>query len=120
MKPFAAQKSEHTPAIILDKENGRFEISGRSFMDEPMEFYAPVLAWLKDYALQPNPTTEFVFTLDYYNTETGKYIFDIMSILERIKGSKVTWRYAEKDQDMEESGLDYAELVNLPFEFKTF
>jgi hypothetical protein len=120
MNTLAIQESAHTPAIVLDKENSRFELSGRSFMDDPMDFYAPVLEWLKDYARQPNTTTEFVFTLDYYNTETGKYIFDILSILESIGGSKVTWRYAEKDRDMEESGLDYAELVTIPFDFKTF
>jgi hypothetical protein len=120
MDTFTTQGSEHTPAVALDKEHGRFEISGRSFMEDPLHFYAPVLDWLKDYAKQPNTTTEFLFSFDYYNTETGKFIFDILFILDRIEGAKVIWRYADQDRDMEEAGLDYAELVNLPFEFKTF
>ena len=108
-----------TPKIILDKANKIFEISGRSLPEDSAEFYKPVLEWIDSYAKAPHPATEFVFKLEYFNTSSSKLILDVLSSLEDIKGMKIEWSYQEDDEDMEEAGKEFSELVEIPFEYKT-
>ena len=112
--------TDDTPDIILDKHNGIFEISGRSLPEDSAVFYEPVLKWIEHYKKGPNANTEFVFKLDYCNTSSTKFIQDILSALEPIKGIKILWCYQEDDEDMEATGKEFSELVEMPFEFKTF
>lgn len=112
--------TEDTPKIILDKKNGIFEISGRSLPEDSAEFYRPVLEWIEKYSNDPNPNTDFVFKLEYFNTASSKLILDVLSALEDIKGMKINWYFHEDDEDMEEAGQEFAELVEIPFEFKTY
>jgi hypothetical protein len=112
--------TEDTPKIILDKKNGIFEISGRSLPEDSAEFYRPVLEWIAEYAKGPNGSTEFVFKLEYFNTASSKLILDVLSALEDIQGMKIMWYYHEDDEDMEEAGQEFSELVEIPFEFKTY
>jgi hypothetical protein len=112
--------AEDTPKIILDKKNGIFEISGRSLPEDSAEFYRPVLEWISKYAEGANPATEFVFKLEYFNTASSKLILDVLSALEDIKGMKILWYFHEDDEDMEEAGQEFSELVEIPFEFKTY
>jgi len=112
--------AEDTPKIILDKKNGIFEISGRSLPEDSAEFYRPVLEWIESYGAGPNPSTEFAFKLEYFNTASSKLILDVLSALEDIKGIKIIWYFHEDDEDMEEAGEEFSELVEIPFEFKTY
>ncbi len=112
--------AEDTPKIILDKKNGIFEISGRSLPEDSAEFYRPVLEWIESYSSEANSSTEFVFKLEYFNTASSKLILDVLSALEDIKGMKIIWYFHEDDEDMEEAGQEFSELVEIPFEFKTY
>ena len=58
--------------------------------------------------------------LNNFNTASSKLILDILSKLEVIPGTTVTWYYHEDDEDMEEAGTEFSELVEIPFEFKTY
>lgn len=112
--------TEDTPKIILDKGNGIFEISGRSLPEDSAEFFQPVLDWIDEYKESPNGSTEFMFKLEYFNTASSKLILDVLSNLEDIEGTTVVWYYHEDDEDMQEAGEEFSELVELPFEFKTY
>lgn len=112
--------TEDTPKIIFDKANGIFEISGRSLPEDSAEFYQPVLDWLDDYASAPNPTSVFDFKLEYFNTASSKLILDVLSKLEDVDGAKVSWYFHEDDEDMEEAGEEFSELVEVDFEFNTY
>lgn len=112
--------TEDTPKIVLDKKNGIMEISGRSLPEDSTDFYKPVLDWIELYAQDPNPTTTFVFKLEYFNTASSKLILDVLYALEDIKGIKVQWCFHDEDEDMEEAGQEFSELVEIPFEFKAY
>ncbi len=117
MNTLHLEGTEETPSIILDKSNGIMEISGRSLPEDSTEFYKPVLDWIEQYAEDPNISTTFVFKLEYFNTASSKLILDVLYALEDIKGLKVEWHFHEDDEDMEEAGEEFSELVEIPFEF---
>ncbi len=120
MKPLVIAGTPTTPTVTLDVEKGLFEITGRSVADEVSEVYTPIMQWLNSYAKDPRTTTVFVFKLEYFNTASSKALLDTISALSFIKNTKVLWYYQEDDEDMKEAGEEFFELVNIPFEFKTY
>ena len=112
--------TEDTPKILLDKSNGIFEISGRSLPEDSAEFYQPIIDWLDQYAGDSNENSTFIFKLEYFNTASSKLILDVLSKLEDIQGARVMWYFHEDDEDMEEAGEEFSELVEVPFEFNTY
>ena len=124
MEPFVMEGENQLPTIILDKEKGHFEISGQSLPENVHEFYSPVISWLEKYAQNPNPTTEVIFKMEYYNTASSKMLFAILEKFDEIfkagNNVKVFWHYDQDDEDMLESGEDYADLVTAPFEFISY
>ena len=123
MKTFRIQGEDDTPTVILDRENNVFEISGRSLPESSVLFFRPILDWLDEYKHNPLPRTEFVFNMTYYNSATAKQILEILLRLEDIycmgNDVRVTWLYEGGDVDMEDAGVEYARIVNVPIIIST-
>lgn len=113
-----------TPHVKLNKAEGVFEITGVSYPEDVRIFYGPILYWLSNYAQSPNPETRFVFRMEYFNTATSKILLDVMVELEKMHeaGEKVVieWHYEDGDDDMQESGQDYADIIKVPFEHHSY
>ncbi|NIK73725.1 O6-methylguanine-DNA--protein-cysteine methyltransferase [Thermonema lapsum] len=118
MNIISLEGKEDTPKVILDKDNGVFEISGRSLPEDAREFYRPIIEWLQQYASNPNPETVFNFKLEYFNTASSKLLLDVLQTLENIPNAKVVWYHLEEDEDMEEAGKEFEDMVNVEFEFR--
>ncbi|HAF31152.1 MAG TPA: nuclear pore complex subunit [Bacteroidales bacterium] len=120
MEVIKIKGTDDTPTIILDKDSGIFEISGRSLPEDVTTFYEPVLNWLDDYQEEANDQTVFSFKLVYFNTASSKLILDILMKLEEMhengKSVLIKWFFPEDDEDMEEAGEEYADIVDVPFE----
>ena len=111
--------TDDSPRVVLDKESGVFEISGKSLPEDVSAFYEPVLEWLRGYSGDPNESTAFDIRLTYFNTASSKLILDILVILEEMvlegKTVNINWHYPEYDEDMKEAGIEYSEMVDVPF-----
>ncbi|MFP4620768.1 MAG: DUF1987 domain-containing protein [Bacteroidales bacterium] len=120
MEVIKIKGTDDTPSIVLDKDNEIFEISGRSLPEDVSTFYEPILNWLDEYAEDPNGKTVFSFKLVYFNTASSKLLLDILMKLESLyeNGNDVfiKWYYPEDDEDMQEAGEEYADIVDIPFE----
>lgn len=112
--------TDDTPTVILDADNEIFEISGRSLPEDVTAFYEPLVNWLEEYSSSPNAKTVFTFKLVYFNTASSKLLLDILMKLEQMhedgKDVLIRWYYPEDDEDMQEAGEEYAEIVDVPFE----
>jgi len=115
------QGTDDTPSVVLDKDKGHFEISGRSLPEDVNLFYEPILEWIDKYAEDPNDRTEFNFKLEYFNTASSKVILDILLKFEEIaesgKDVVIKWHYHEDEEDMLEAGEEYADIVEVPFDY---
>ncbi len=118
MYPFVFEGTNDKPKIILDKTRGEFFFIGVSMCEDAFSFYKPVFDWIKQYALEPNPQTDVVFKLTYFNTASSKMILDVMLRFEEIyqMGNKVNiyWHYRPDDEDMEEAGEIYLSRLEVP------
>ena len=124
METLRIEQTDDSPLIILDADQKRFEISGKSLPEDVVEFYLPVLNWLRNYKSEPAEKTDFNFKLIYFNTASSKLILDILMILEEIKENGhevlVRWHSMKSDEDMQEAGQEYEEMVELDFEHITY
>jgi hypothetical protein len=116
--------TDDTPSVILDKDKGLFEISGRSLPEDVNMFYEQILDWIDEYAKSPNDRTEFNFKLEYFNTASSKVILDILlkfeEIVENGKEVVIKWHYHEDEEDMLEAGEEYADIVEIPFDYVVY
>jgi hypothetical protein len=116
------EETDETPKIILDPVENIYEFSGKSLPEDVTTFYGPVLEWLDQYGKAPNEKTVIDFKLVYFNTASSKLILDILFKLEEIHDEghdlSIVWHFQEEDEDMEEAGEEYGDLVEVPFELK--
>jgi hypothetical protein len=109
-----------TPKINFNPNDGILSIEGKSFPPDVATFYERVIIWIGSYILTPNKKTVLSLKLDYFNTASSKIILDILYKFEELhhKGFnvEVKWHYPDDDEDMQETGIEYSEIVDLPFE----
>lgn len=118
MDALIIEKTGDTPKIVLDANNNIFEISDRSLPENANGFFEPVFTWLSEYAANPNATTKFVFSLEYFNTSSAKQIAKILLILEKLSKTNdvsICWQYKTDDNDMMAAGERYSKLLNMQF-----
>ena len=114
------QATEDTPGIRYLSESKEFLMSGRSLPEDVTTFYKPVFDWLDHFEKDPSSKATFKFQLEYFNTASSKIILDILMRLEELMkpgqdNIAIEWYYQESDEDMQEAGEEYRELVEVPF-----
>jgi hypothetical protein len=124
MESLKFEASIDTPSILMDPEKGIIEISGKSYPEDTLEFYTPVLKWMDEYFLDPKPLSTLIFKLEYFNSSSYKPILDLILKFEELKNNGhqvcIEWHYKNNDTDMKETGVEFAEIVSIPFDFHTF
>ena len=124
MEALEIEGTEDSPQIILDLDANILELSGRSLPEDVNTFYEPLLSWIEEYSKNPLPNTIFNFKLTYFNTASSKVILDILTQFEEMieDGHKVLvrWHFPDEDEDMQEAGEEYADMVDVPFEMVSY
>ncbi len=129
MKPLIIKGADFSPQITFNPELLKFRISGESRPEDARKLYGLVLGWLEEYLSSCKKENtqkialkiKFEFNLLYFNTVSAKYVLEILRLLylhySEGVNIKILWYYKVKDEDMRESGEEFARLVNIPFEF---
>jgi hypothetical protein len=113
--------SNHTPDVNFNAQTGILALKGRSTPENSIEFYRPLLEWLDNYGESASEEkTILKIQLEYFNTSSSKCILDIFKKVNTLHKDGVNiainWFYEEEDEDMQEAGEDYSDLLDLPFE----
>jgi len=124
MEIIKIQGGDDIPSVILDADNGIFQISGRSMPEDVTAFYDPILEWLEELAEEYSKKIVFEFKLEYFNTASSKLLLDVLMKLEEMheegKEVLVKWYFPDDDEDMEEAGEEYADIVDVPIELVSY
>jgi hypothetical protein len=120
LKKISHKGTSIEPSVSFNADNGKLEIAGVSTPEDAINFYRPLVEWVKEYAVNPKDLTELTIKLEYFNTSTSKTLLDIFKTLQEIKEKgydvMVKWYYEKKDDDMLETGQDYESMLNIPFD----
>jgi hypothetical protein len=94
------------PSVNFNAETGVCELVGESYLEDTIEFYAPLFKWLKQFVSEVKKPIQFNFKLRYFNTASSKCIIDILHILRKFEESggkiEVNWYYDANEEDIED------------------
>ena len=131
METLKIKRSDISPEMVLDHKQKSFYIEGVSRPEDVRELFLPVVKWMKAYqeylcSLEDEYYSEdepmiFKFDLEYFNSSTAKFLYDIIIAIRRLKecniNVEIAWIYYEEDTDMKEAGEDLAILADLEFAY---
>lgn len=123
--------TESTPEILFSPKDNIFLIRGLSSPEDVRELYYPVIEWIKAFINETiqegnkiyTPTNPFKFQsdLEYFNSSSAKFIYDIFSELKKLPPHGipmvVEWYHDEEDIDMKEAGIDISLLAEMEFTY---
>lgn len=117
MENFFLEGTNKTPQLDFNSNEGRFLIAGRSIPENSIEFYKPLFEWLDTYVSQAKSNTILDVKLEYFNTSSSKCLVEIFRKLEALQQKNdnvlINWFYEEDDEDMQESGEDFQEIIDV-------
>lgn len=120
MKVYNLDPTNRTPKIEFNTKNNTFLITGRSIPENSIDFYKPAIDWLTEYLQEPLPETILDVKLEYFNTSSSKCLVDIFRKIETLhksgKKAQIRWFFIEEDEDMQESGEDFKNIIKAPLE----
>lgn len=101
--------SDRTPTISM--QDGVFAITGRSYMENSVEFYAPVKRLLEEH----QGPLHVDIGLDFFNTSSSKCLMDLLFIVDKkvMAGNEcdIKWSYKTDDEDMRDAAEEFRDLL---------
>lgn len=120
MESLLIEAKKDTPRIYFSKSEKTFEMSGKSLPEDVIDFYTPVLDWIKQYIKDPLDETMIVLKLEYINSTSSKIVSEMLelfeSILENGKIVRVKWYYPDEDDDIKITGEELKETMGFNIE----
>lgn len=119
MKNLVINAGKDTLNIRCNSHSGMIEMMGISYPQDAADFFTPVFEWLDTYMNEVGKSVELNLYIDYINTSSTKCLFDFIDNLEHYykqgNGVQVNWYYEENDEDIKETGLEFQEDMEVPF-----
>lgn len=111
--------TQSTPAIATSWTRGRLVMRGDSYPENSLQFFSPLLRWVKRYLGDAEEPLALELYLLYLNTSSVKAMMDIFDMLEdaHSEGRKVsvTWYYDPENERVAELAEEFKEDCSFPF-----
>lgn len=122
MEYYHLEPTEETPKVIFNKREGLLSMEGRCIPENALQFFSPITEMLEKNLTIDDAKLKVQLMLDYFSTSSSKHLLAILRLLEKKKHDlnldvHVEWMYKAGDDDLRESGEDYATLTAIPFVF---
>jgi hypothetical protein len=131
MQSLFIEPTSISPEIHFSTEKNIFLIRGNSSPEDVRALYYPVIEWIKNFIdeliegksrhLDKTNPIRLQIDLQYFNSSSAKFLYDIFIEIKRLISSSVPfvveWYYEEEDLDQKEAGADIALLAGMDFIF---
>lgn len=119
MSTLIIEETKNTPAVFFDTSQGKYIISGVSTPMNAMEFYSPLMEWIKSNKSEIGSKATFTVEMPYYNSASMK---TLLMTLQEIKAGRdegldwgIDWVVDDEDEFMQEGAESYQELLEFEF-----
>ena len=119
MEVLLIEQTEFTPKVVFEPNRGTYEIIGRSYLENPQEFFVQVLTYIeKVFPIIPNPIVLNV-KVEYFNSASSRYLLAVFRILNDLllSGQKVSIKWHYVDDETLLDGEMYESLLEIPFSY---
>jgi len=122
MEKWTIEATDRTPLVLLDREESVLRIEGRSYPEEGMDFFEPIIIRFKTLERSENPILTIHIRLEYYNSSTTKALAELLQTLGTAKKTghevNVIWEYDEEDEGVQEDIDMFVETFDLNFDIR--
>lgn len=117
---YKKEGTDDSPDILMDADLSIFQIRGNSTPEDVNLVYKPIVDWLETEGKHlDNCQCKMFFR--YLSTSSHHMVFNVLRKLNNMYGEgrklSVEWAYEKIDDDMLRLGLDFASILEVPFEF---
>lgn len=130
MQKLYISPTRNTPEINFSPEENLFLIRGTSSPEDVRAMYYPVIEWFRAFATRiseksdtwsPDSNLTLKIDLQYFNSSSAKFIYDILIELRNISEDGIPvvieWYYEAGDYDLKDAGADISSIAEIPFTF---
>jgi hypothetical protein len=107
--------------VNFDKDTGILELEGASYPENALDFFGPIVEWIKNYISEIKKPFIMNIRINYINTSSTKCMLDMFEMLQEYYASgvsiKINWFYEKDDEDIMETGEEIGEGLDLPIEY---
>lgn len=122
MEKWTIDATDRSPLVLLDRQESFLRIEGRSYPEEGMDFFDPIIVRFKTLENSENPVRTIHIRLEYYNSATSKALSELFQSLSIAKRAghdvKIVWEYEEEDDGIQEDIDMFIDTFDLPFEIR--
>lgn len=122
MEKWNIEATDRSPRVVLDRQESVLKIEGRSYPEEGMDFFEPIIVRLRTLQNTESPISTVHVRLEYYNSATAKALAEIFTSLMTLKTkgvpTKVIWEFEEEDEGIQEDVEMFMDTFNLEFDIR--
>lgn len=119
MNTLVLKATKTNPYICFDPKTKNYEISGKSFPEDPTNVFAPLFAWIETNLEKIDHQLQLHLHANYFNSSSNRMLLKMFRQFEVYfragKDISIVWYY--EDDEIQNDGIIFSRLVNLPFEF---
>ena len=120
MEQWEIEGTDYTPRVKLDAAKSILSIEGRSYPEEGLDFYEPIMSRSLSLAKSDKPLTKLEVRLEYYNSITIKAISELIGHLKQVEEDghdiKILWEYEEDDDGIADDVDMFRHTFNIDIE----
>ena len=105
-----------TPKISFDKKKAILYINGRLIPENPEEIFSTIDSLIEE-SIDICEIISLDIELEYFNTGATRFLYNSLLRFKKLGSNRVIWHYEKDDEDILESGKEFAEMTNLDFDF---
>jgi hypothetical protein len=112
---------KNIPGIVFSPDSREVLVWGRSIPENPELIFRRFDEWIVRYFEKEDALVVSIF-LEYINSGSSKYLFEILRKLADYKNSgkkvRMIWKYEEEDEAMLDLGEHYRDSAGIPLEIE--
>ncbi len=112
------EASEDSPYVLMDYEEGKIIIKGRSFMEDTLPFQEAIIDWFRTYISFSNKPFTIELELEYLNSSSHQMLLFIIAELNKyyIFGQQIsiTWSFFNEDEYMKDVIEECQKIFEIP------
>lgn len=119
MNDLELAQTPSTPAVRMNRTDGRVFMAGDSYPENPFEFFQPIIDWIDTFLKENSRPLAFDLELIYLNTSSIRAMMDIFDRLEEAhqdgRQVNVLWSYDPDNERVGELAEEFKEDCTFPF-----